>query len=189
MDCEPSRCFRRLPALARGASCEFGFKSTTHTTLSLFTAGGSTGVWSVLRILFSIDGRLASAGAWSILKNLFGIDDPLAVFGGWQRWRVERPENYVWICLESTPFSLLSAGGSAGAWSVLKILLGVDDYFAVVGGWQHWCIERPENSACNQRPSRCFGRAAAPLARGASCEFCVESTIISLFSAGGSAGA
>ena len=78
--------------------------------------------------------------------------------------------------------------GSAGAWSVLKIVIGINDPLAVLGAWQRWRVERPENSAWNRRPSCCFGRVAA-LARGASLELCLESMALSLFSAGGSADA
>ena len=63
------RCFRRVGALARGASLKI---SAPMMTLSLSSAGGR-------------------AGAWSVLENLGANDDPLAVFGGWARWRVERP--------------------------------------------------------------------------------------------------
>ena len=63
--------------------------------------------------------------------------------------------------------SLFSACGSAGAWSVLRILFGIDDLLSVLGRWQRWRVERLENFAWNQRPSRCFGQVAA-LARGAS---------------------
>ena len=79
-DCEPSRCFRRVPALARGASCEFGLELTT---LSLCFVRGSAGACSVLRIvLIVVDGRLASAAAWSVLRIPFGSVDPLLVLGG-----------------------------------------------------------------------------------------------------------
>ena len=67
-DCKPSGCFRRVPALARGASCELA-KLTTFLWLS------------------AVDG----AGACSVLGILFVIDDLLVVCGGWRRWGVERP--------------------------------------------------------------------------------------------------
>ena len=57
-------------------------------SLSLILAGGSAGVWCVLRIMFGIDDSLSlilaggSAGAWCVLRIMFGIDDSLAVFGG-----------------------------------------------------------------------------------------------------------
>ena len=79
-------------------------------------------------------------------------------------------------------FSLFSAGARAGTWSVLR-----------------------NHAFRNRRPSRCFWRmvvrgassqfclqsttVSRTLAHGASREFCLESTTVSLFSAGGSAGA
>ena len=73
VNCEPSRCFWRAPALARGASSQFCSRSTT---LSWFSAP-------------------RGAGAWSVLTILFAIDDPLVVFGPSRRWRLERPHNSV----------------------------------------------------------------------------------------------
>ena len=92
------------------------------------------------------------------------------------------------FCLESLTLSLFWARGSVGAWSVLRILFGIGDPLAVFAAWQSWRVKRPETSACNRCPSRCFRRAAA-LARGASYEFCLESLTPSLFSTRGSAGA
>ena len=66
----------------------------------------------------------------------------------------------------SMTLSLFWAHGSAGAWSVLKIVTGIDDPLAVCCGRQRVRVERPENSVWNRRPSRCCGRVAA-LARGA----------------------
>ena len=43
----------------------------------------------------------------------------------------------------------------------------IDDPLAVRGAWRRWCVERPQSSFGNRRPSRGFGRVAA-LARGAS---------------------
>ena len=65
------------------------------------------------------------------------------------------------------------ADGGAGAWSVLRILFviddlsvvlggwrcwrfGVDDPLAVPGAWRRWCVERPQSSFGNRRPSRGF---------------------------------
>ena len=54
-----------------------------------------------------------------------------------------------------------------GAWSVLRILFGIDDPLVGFDGWQRWRVERPENSVWKRRPFRCLGRVAA-LVRGAS---------------------
>ena len=89
----------------------------------------------------------------------FGMDDPLVVLSGWALWRMERPQNSVWnrqlsrcfrwmgalargascefVCLESTTILLFWARGSAGAWSVLRILFGMHDPLTVFGGWKH----------------------------------------------------
>ena len=87
VNCEPSRCFWRAPALARGASCEFCSRSTT---LSWFLAPCGAGMWSVCGILFA-------------------IDDPLVVFGPWRRWRVERLRNSVRDRRPSRSFRPLAA--------------------------------------------------------------------------------
>ena len=142
-------------AVARGASSDF---------LWLW-AGGGTGAWSILRILFGIEVLLwfwagGGAGAWSVLRILFGIDILLVVLGGWRRWHSECPENSVlngrpsrgfervrrWraeqeVCSESTTFSWFWAGGGAGAWTVLRILFGIDDLLMVLGGWWRWRVE------------------------------------------------
>ena len=47
--------------------------------------------------------------------------------------------------MESTPTSLFWVGGSAGAWSVLRILFGIDGPLAALVGWEHWRKEPPEN--------------------------------------------
>ena len=84
--------------------------------------------------------------------------------------------------------SLFSACGSADAWSVPRILFGMDDLLAVLGAWQLWPAERLANSSVwNRRLSRCFGRVAT-LTRGASGEFCLANAL-SLFCSGGTAGA
>ena len=105
----------------------------------------------------------------------------------------------------------LSAVGGAGAWSVLRRPENSVRnrrpsrgfrWVAVARGRSEFCscsttiwgfrqaagVERPQNSVRNRRPSRGFRRAAA-LARGASSEFCSQSTIRSRFWAGGGAGA
>ena len=51
-----------------------------------------------------------------------------------------------------------SAGRSTAAWNVQRILFGIDDHLAVSGGWERWCMERPENSLWNRRLSRGFWR-------------------------------
>ena len=102
-----------MPALERGASCEFPLESTT---LSLFSARGSASAWTILRIslkltavwralprgasseffsesaTLSLFGVAGFAGAGSVLRILLGMDDPLVVLGE-RRWRVERLEN------------------------------------------------------------------------------------------------
>ena len=72
-DRRPSRGFRPLAALARGASSQFCSRSTTF---SWFSAP-------------------RGAGAWSVLTLLFAINDPLVVCGPSRRWRVERSQNSV----------------------------------------------------------------------------------------------
>ena len=37
-----------------------------------------------------------------------------------------------------TPFYWFWAGGSAGAWSVLRLLFGINDPLLVFGGWRRW---------------------------------------------------
>ena len=112
-----SRCgaMRSLNVAPRGASSKFCSQSLT---LSWFWAGGGAGVRSVLRILLVIDDPLVVFGWRRCFFSAGGrsrcfrraaalargascelIDDPLVVFGG----------------------------GSAGAWSVLRILFVVDD--------------------------------------------------------------
>ena len=80
-DRRPSRGFRPLAALARGASSQFCSRSMA---LSWFSAPRGAGFLAGAR-----------AGAWSVLRILFAIDDPLVVFGPSRRWRVERPHNSV----------------------------------------------------------------------------------------------
>ena len=100
-----------------------------------------------------------------------------------------RPENYVWYRHVSTTLSLILAGGSAGAWCVLRIMFGIDDSLSLIlaggsagawcvlrimfgiddsladfGGWQRWRVVRPENHVWYERLSRLF----PALARGAS---------------------
>ena len=60
---------------------------------------------------------------------------------------------------ESTTLSLFLAGDDAGAWSVLKILFGIDDPRVILVGWRRWRLERPQNSR-SWRPSCGFRRVA-----------------------------
>ena len=88
-DCESSRCFRWVPALAHGASCEFGLESTTVSLF--FSRCGSA--WSVLQILLAVDAVSRKLSRRASYLILFVLDDPLLVFGGRRRCRVERPQN------------------------------------------------------------------------------------------------
>ena len=63
-------------------------------------------------------------------------------------------------------FSWFWAGGDAGAWSVLRILLVIDDLLVVFGGQRRWGTEHPENPYRNRRPSRGFGRGGGAAAWG-----------------------
>ena len=130
-DCKPSCCFRRVPALARGASCEF----TKLTTFLWFSVVDGAGAGSVLGILFVIDDLLVcfvaggGAGAWSVLRILFVIDDLLVLCGGWRRWRVARPQiffNYL-----STTLSWFLAGGRRWRVERARILFAINDPLVV----------------------------------------------------------
>ena len=79
---------------------------------------------------------------------MFGIDDLLALACG------ASPEYFS----ESTILSWFWAGGGAGAWSVLRILVGIDDPLVVLGGCQRWRVEHLENSARSRRPAVLGGR-------------------------------
>ena len=198
-DRRPFGGFRPLAALARGAFSEFCSRSTTVSSFSAPCGAGafcrrSTTLWW---------------GAWSVLRILFAIDDPLVVFGPSQRCCVERPQNSVHdrrpfggfrplaalargasskFCSPSTTFSWFSAPRGAGAWSVLRVLLAIDDLLVVFGPSRRWRVERPQNSVGDRRPFGGF-RPLAALARGASSEFCSPSTTVSSFSAPCGAGA
>ena len=52
-------------------------------------------------------------------------------------------------------FSLFAACGSAGAWSVLRILFGINDLLVVFGVRERWRVESPTNSVWNRRLSCC----------------------------------
>ena len=82
----------------------------------------------------------------------------------------------------------LWVGGGAGAWNVFSSCFVIDDLLVAFGGRRRWRVERAQNSVRNQRPSRGFGRLEA-LVCGASSEFCSESMTLSWFWAGGGAGA
>ena len=107
----------------------------------MFWARGSAGAWSVLRILFGIDGRLAVFGMGALARGAsceligLGINGLLAIFESWERWRVEGPKNLFEI---DARLAVLSAG----AWSILRVLLGIHDLLAVFGGWERWRVER-----------------------------------------------
>ena len=111
----------------------------------------------------------AAALARSVLIILFGIDAPLVILGGWRRWRMERPQNSL-RSLQSSTLSLFLVGGGASAWSVLIILVGIEDPLVILGVWERWRVERPQNSFRSRQPSRGFRRVPA-LASGASREF------------------
>ena len=198
-DRRPFGGFRPLAALARGASSKFCSRSTTLLWFSAPCGAGafcrrSTTLWW---------------GAWSVLRILFAIDDPLVVFGPSRRCRVECPQNSVHdrrpfgsfrpvaalargasskFCSRSTTFLWFLAPRGAGAWSVLRVLLAIDDPLVVFGPSRRWRVERPQNSVGDRRPSRGC-RPLAALALGASSEFCSRSTTHSWFSAPCGAGA
>ena len=103
-------------------------------------------------MLFSAHG---SAGAWSVFEILDANDELSAIFGGRERWPVERARIFeanddplavlgIGALARAAPskfsmrISTLStlavlAGRSAGSWSILRILLGIDDLLVVFG--------------------------------------------------------
>ena len=104
VDCEPSRCFQRVPALARGASCKFDLNrrpshcfpraamrphgafcelSSMSTAVSRALSRGASSE------LFSESATFSwfwagGGGAWSILRLLVAL-------GRWRLWCVEHP--------------------------------------------------------------------------------------------------
>ena len=56
-------------------------------------------------------------------------------------------------------FGIDALGGSADAWSVLRIQLGIDHPLVLFSVWERWRVEHPWNSLRQWRPSRCFRRA------------------------------
>ena len=88
-----------------------------------------------------------------------------------------------------------SCQNCAPARSVLRILGAIDNPFSVPsvlwrwrverpppGASLRWRVERPPNFARNRQPSQC-SRRVVMLVRAASFEFCLESSIASLFTA------
>ena len=101
--------------------------------------------WRVLRILFVInDPLVGTRRRWFVARprngfpddplvvlgsrrrwrrRIFVIDDSLVDLGGWRPWR-GASSKFLW---EWMTLSWFSAGGGAGAWSILQILFGIDD--------------------------------------------------------------
>ena len=145
------------------------------------SAGGGTGAWSV-RILLVIDDLLVVFGGRRRLRMEHSQIScrngrcSRVLFGGRRHWCVGRslstvppnrqpssgsrgvaaparggPSDFF---LESTTVWRFSAGGGAGAWSIFRILFGMDDP-------PRLRVERPQNSVRNRPPSCGFRRVAA----------------------------
>ena len=155
--------FGRVGTLARVASSESCLKSTQRLG---FWAGGSM-AWSVLKI-------------YVLESTTFSLS-----------WYVGAlaPAASSEFCLKSTSDSVFVACWSGTAWNVLVILFEMDGFLKVLGGWERWRMERPQNSAWNRRPSRCFSCVVRVLARGVLSEFCLQSTTFLMFVVRWSAGA